>query len=122
MARMELPVLERTETKAPLVGKTRAELEALAVELGEPAYRGRQLSRWLYERGARSFDEMTDLPSAFRRRLGEVAVPGRARAARRQESRDGTVKLLLQLQDGKEIEAVMLPYADRTSVCISSQV
>jgi len=119
---VELPVLEVGATRKPLVGLGRAELEALTVELGEPAYRGRQLARWLYERGARSFEEMTDLPAAFRARLAEAAELGRAQVERRQEARDGTVKLLLRLADGKEIETVVLPYSDRTSVCISSQV
>lgn len=105
-----------------LVGKNRAEVEELAVELGQPAYRGRQLARWLYERGARAFEEMTDLPAAFRERLRDRFTPGRSEIARRQQSSDGTVKLLLRLADGKEIESVLLPYPDRTSVCISSQV
>jgi 23S rRNA (adenine2503-C2)-methyltransferase len=122
---MELPVLEKPEATAPLpalLGRSRAELEALAAELGQPAYRGRQLARWLYQRGARSFDAMTDLPAGFRARLSESFSVGRSETARRQASRDGTVKLLLRFPDGREIETVVLPYADRTSVCISTQV
>jgi 23S rRNA (adenine2503-C2)-methyltransferase len=111
-----------TDHRPPLVGRGRAELEALAVKLGQPAYRGRQLARWLYGRGARSFEAMTDLPTELRERLREGFDPGRSEVLRRQESRDGTVKLLLRLADGREIETVVLPYADRTSVCISSQV
>jgi 23S rRNA (adenine2503-C2)-methyltransferase len=119
---MELSVVEQPKTLAPLVGLTRAELERLAVELGEPAYRGRQLAAWVYTRAARDFAEMTDLPAAFRARLAERASFGRSTVAARQTARDGTVKLLLRYPDGREIETVVLPYADRTSVCISSQV
>lgn len=105
-----------------LIGMDRAELEALAARLGEPAYRGRQLARWLYARGARDFAAMTDLPAAFRERLAETARVGRSDVARRVESRDGTRKLLLRYPDGREIETVLLPYPDRVSVCVSSQV
>ena len=119
---MELPVLEAPPVLPPLVGMTTAELEAFVAGLGQPGYRGRQLARWLYARGARSFAEMTDLPAALRSRLAEAAVVGRSEVKVRQESRDGTVKLLLRFADGKEIETVVLPYEDRTSVCISSQV
>jgi len=106
----------------PLVGRDRAALEALAVSLGQPAYRGRQLARRLYGHGARSFAEMPDLPAAFRARLAETAPVGRSEVRLRRESGDGCVKLLLAFPDGKEIETVVLPYPDRVSVCISSQV
>lgn len=105
-----------------LLGCEPSDLEALAKELGEPEYRGRQVAEWLYRRGARSFESMTDLPSAFRRRLSEVATIGRADRVAVQQSRDGTTKLLLEEPDGRRIETVLLPYEARTSVCISSQV
>lgn len=125
---MELPVLEKpvAEKRArgvrTLVGLDRGELEALAVELGERPFRGRQLASWIYARGVRSFEEMTDLPAAFRSRLVETASVGRSEIAATRRSADGTIKLLLRLVDGLEIETVVLPYEDRTSVCISSQV
>jgi 23S rRNA (adenine2503-C2)-methyltransferase len=105
-----------------LLGMDSAELAALAKELGEPEYRGRQLARWIYARGAREFAAMTDLPASLRARLAEEAEVGRAPVVAAQRAADGTTKLLLKLQDGRRIETVMLPYADRTSVCISSQV
>jgi 23S rRNA (adenine2503-C2)-methyltransferase len=91
-------------------------------ELGEPGYRGEQLARWIYRSGARRVQEMSDLPRAFRDRLAEVAAVGRSDVVRRRESKDGAVKLLLGLSDGRAVETVVLPYGDRTSVCISSQV
>lgn len=119
---MELPIAEPPSTRIPLVGKSCAELEALLVELGQPRFRGRQVARWLYTRGARTFAEMTDQPAALRRRLEESCDVGRSEIVARQTARDGTTKLLLRFADGKEIETVVLPYSLRTSVCISSQV
>ena len=107
---------------APLVGRTTTELADLTVSLGQPSYRGKQVARWIYERGARSAQEMTDLPAAFREALDSQLVVGRSTVVAAQASRDGTVKLLLQEGDGKQIETVVLPYSDRVSVCISSQV
>jgi 23S rRNA (adenine2503-C2)-methyltransferase len=122
----ELPVLGRRETpvgmKTRLVGQSRAELRAWVEGLGEPGYRGGQLARWIYGRGARSFAEMTDLPARLRERLAAESEVGRATADQVRASRDGTVKLLLELGDARRIETVLLPYADRTSVCVSSQV
>jgi 23S rRNA (adenine2503-C2)-methyltransferase len=119
---MELPIITETFQRPPLVGKTRRELETLLAELGEPAYRGRQIARWLYARGARAFAEMTDQPAALRQKLTERCEVGRSEIVARQTARDGTTKLLLRFADRAEIETVVLPYADRTSVCISSQV
>lgn len=105
-----------------LLGRDSAELAALLKALGQPEYRGRQIARWIYARGARDFTAMTDLPAALRTELAARAEVGRAPIAAAQRATDGTTKLLLELRDGQQIETVMLPYADRTSVCISSQV
>ncbi len=107
-----------------LKGLTQDELEAFAERLGEPRYRGRQIAHWLYQQGAVSFAEMTDLPATMRTRLAEEAritslVPVTSVAA------DGgdTTKYLLQLSDGATIETVVMRYQDgRRSVCISTQV
>ena len=121
---MNLAVLdpEQPQTKPPLVGKSRAELEAVLREISQPAYRGRQVAAWLYTRGAREFAEMTDQPAALRAQLAERFEVGRSTIAAQQLSKDSTAKLLLRFADGKQIETVVLPYPDRTSVCISSQV
>ncbi len=106
--------------REPLLGRDTARLEALAVELGEPAYRGRQLARWLYQAGCRDLAAMSDLPARFRERLAALPL-GRAEPAAVQASADGTRKLLLRLHDGQTIETVALPYPRRLSVCVSSQ-
>lgn len=105
-----------------LVGQTTAELEAVAAAWGEPAYRGRQLARWVYRRFVDSFDAMTDLPARFRARLREEYDLGACQIRHSDDAPDGTRKYLLALRDGETVEAVYLPYEDRVSVCLSTQV
>lgn len=108
-----------------LLGKTTTEIENTLREMGEPSFRGRQIASWIYRKGAQSFDEMTDLPKALRERLSGSESSTRLLdfpiVAARFPSRDGSEKLLLQLEDGERIETVRLPYPDRVSVCVSSQ-
>lgn len=109
-------------TKKSLVGMTKDELKALAAELGEGEYRGNQIAKWIYEKGARSLEAMTDLPKAFRAKLeADYQVTALEETASR-TAPDGTTKFLFRGADGKEIESVWLPYPDRVTVCISSQV
>ncbi len=113
---------------ADLKAMSRAELEAFAVSLGQPAYRGRQLFKWLFDKGAASFEEMTDLPAAFRRRLAAEATLAEIRLVRLQTSSDETAKGLFRLPSGRPVEAVLIPDfeetgdARRLTVCVSSQV
>ncbi|MDQ7843248.1 MAG: 23S rRNA (adenine(2503)-C(2))-methyltransferase RlmN [Armatimonadota bacterium] len=115
-----------TSLRAPveLKGLTVAELEAFAREQGEPAYRGRQLARWLYRGGVTSFAEMTDLPGRLRGLLAERAhlLTLSPEAAVSADGGD-TVKYLIPLGDGGSVETVFMRYADgRRSVCLSTQV
>ena len=102
-------------------------LEAFARDLGQPAFRGRQLYRWVYGSDA-GFEGMTNLPKALRAKLPEVATLGRLVETRRQVASDGTTKCLFRLPSGREIEAVLIPdvradgTARRLTVCVSSQV
>jgi 23S rRNA (adenine2503-C2)-methyltransferase len=103
-------------------------LEDLAVAMGEPKFRGRQLFRWLWARGAPSFAEMTDLPRAFRERLAAEATLSTPEVATLREAKDGTLKALLTLPTGRQVETVLIPDFDedgdarRLTVCVSSQV
>ena len=116
------------DARPDLKAMDRAELEAFARSLGEPAFRGRQLFRWLYEKGAASFEEMTDLPRSLRERLPEVARLGVLTEVRRQTATDQTVKSLFRLPSGRLVETVLIPDVDETgearrlTVCVSSQV
>lgn len=105
-----------------LVGRDTSELTALLQELGAPSYRGKQVAGWLYQRSARDFASLTDLPATLRSSLAESYSLGACTVRSHQSAPDGTVKYLMDLHDGEVIEAVFLPYKDRTSVCLSSQV
>ena len=105
-----------------LIGLTREELAAAVAELGEPAFRARQLWTWLYDKGETDFEKMSSLSKAFRAKLAEgfqVARPGVATA---QRSLDGTRKWLLQFDDRQQVEAVHIPDDERGTLCVSSQV
>ena len=105
-----------------LVGLDRQELADAVAGLGEPAFRARQLWRWIYGRGVSDFAAMTDMAKALRARLAETFVIGRPGVARAQASADGTQKWLIRLADGHEVEAVHIPEEDRGTLCVSSQV
>jgi len=98
------------------------ELTAALKEMGEPAFRGRQVFTWL-QRGVRSFDEMSDISKALREKLAAKYRLGGPSAARKQVSReDGTVKYLWELYDGNCIETVLMRYHHGNTVCVSTQV
>lgn len=101
---------------------TPEELAAWLKELGEPAFRAKQIFKWLY-RGVTSFEEMTDLSKALRQKLEEEALLTPPTVARKQASReDGTVKYLWRLADGNCVESVLMRYRHGNTVCISCQV
>ncbi|TFJ85134.1 hypothetical protein NSK_003557 [Nannochloropsis salina CCMP1776] len=90
--------------------------------LHQPKYRAKQVHAWLYQRGAASFEEMSDLPKSLRLGLAEHFKLGCLEVAFEQVSKDGTVKRAYRLADGQLIEAVLMPYEDgRRTACISSQ-
>ncbi len=89
--------------------------------LGEKPYRAGQILAWLYHKRVGSWEEMTDLPGALRRRLSEVADTGLLSPSRVQVSRDGTEKFLVPLADGQAVETVLLPYDTGYAACISTQ-
>jgi len=101
---------------------TPEELTAWLKEQGEPAFRARQVFKWLY-RGVTSFGEMTDLSKALRQKLEETALLAPPTVARKQVSaQDGTVKYLWRLADGNCVESVLMRYRHGNTVCISCQV
>ena len=106
-----------------LLGRTAAELEDWAVSQGQKPFRGRQLHDWLYAKGARSLDEITVLPKAWRSDLVAQGVEvGRLKEVHRSVAADATTKLLLSTDDGETIETVGIPTDQRLTVCVSSQV
>lgn len=105
-----------------LLDLTHAELTATMAEQGEKRFRADQVFQWLHARGARSFDEMTDLARPLRAKLAETATIGSLRLDEVQTSTDGTRKLRFTVADGRAIESVLIPDGDKTTQCISSQV
>ncbi|HEX2115932.1 MAG TPA: 23S rRNA (adenine(2503)-C(2))-methyltransferase RlmN [Alphaproteobacteria bacterium] len=116
------PLAAPADGRDNLVGLSREELTAAMAELGEPAFRARQLWQWIYVRGATSFEAMTNLGKPLRAKLSERFVVARPDVARLQDSLDGTKKWLLRFVDGQEAETVHIPEEDRGTLCVSSQV
>src|SRR5690349_7749201 len=91
-------------------------------ELGERAFRAGQLYRWIHQRGATSFDEMTDLSKALREKLKARAEIVPLVKDAEQRSVDGTIKYRWKTRDGRYIESVYMPSEDRKTLCVSTQV
>ncbi len=105
-----------------LIGFTKQQLEQFAESIGEKPYRGRQLFRWLYGSGVRSFDAMTDLGKELRNRLHNQARIALPLLVDTRWSEDGsTVKCLMELHDGHRIESVWMDEEARQTLCLSSQ-
>lgn len=110
-------------TQLSLYDLTFEQLGAQLTELGEPAFRAKQIWQWMYQRLAGSIDEMTDLPKALRSKLSERFALRRITVVTEARSSDGwTRKWLLRFPDGSEIETVLMEYDGvRRTACISSQ-
>jgi 23S rRNA (adenine2503-C2)-methyltransferase len=107
--------------RIPLLGRSVESLTQWVVQHGQPAYRGKQLHQWIYQKGIRSLDEVTVFSKQWRAEVKDFPV-GRSHLHYRSESPDGTIKYLLRLSDGHIIEAVGIPSAKRMTVCVSSQI
>lgn len=105
-----------------LYGMEMKKLEALMVEEGQKPFRAKQLYTWLYEKKATSFDEMTDISLKFREVLKEKYTLALPTIYTKQVSSDGTIKLLLELEDTAKVECVLMRYQYGNAVCVSSQV
>ena len=101
---------------------TQPELADILKELGQPAFRAKQVFTWLHK-GVRSYDEMTNLPKSLRDVLAEKYPLYAPKVVRKQESqRDGTIKYLWELADGNCVETVLMRYHYGNTVCISTEV
>ena len=99
-----------------------AQMTQFLAQMGEPAYRAKQVFRWLH-RGAASFEEMSDLSKALREKLAASCLLETPTVERRQVSQvDGTIKYLWRLGDGNCVESVLMGYHHGNTVCISCQV
>lgn len=118
---MQTETSTRGNTLANLYDLSHKELVDLLSELGQPKFRAIQIEEWLWQRGAQSFDEMTNLPKALREKLDATATVSVVKEAARQVSSDGTRKYLLRLADGASVECVGMPQGDKLAVCVSTQ-
>jgi 23S rRNA (adenine2503-C2)-methyltransferase len=111
-----------TPARLPLIGLDADELVQVLSDRGHPAYRGRQLSKWIYEKAAIEWEEMTSLPKTLRESLKQEWTVSAQQVAVHKRSVDDVDKLLVHNGDSQVYECVLLPYKDRVSCCISSQV
>ncbi|MDJ0731348.1 MAG: 23S rRNA (adenine(2503)-C(2))-methyltransferase RlmN [Crocosphaera sp.] len=110
-----------TLTQETLLGKSVDELTTWVKRQGQPAYRGKQLHQWLYQKGVRSLTEISVFPKALREELKDYPI-GRSNIYHCTIAPDKTRKYLLSLADGLIIETVGIPTSKRLTVCVSSQV
>ncbi len=120
-----------TNTKPSLLDFTKKELQTLV----KPSFRVNQIFGWLYHQYAESFDDMKNIPKALREELTQKYIVNPLTIVNKEVSTDGTIKYLLQMQDGKTMEAVWLKMKDtqlddsgeviqeaKYTICVSTQV
>ncbi len=114
------------EGRTNLVGLTRAGLRDALIAAGTPEDQAKmrtgQVWQWIYQKGVREFDAMTNLAKGYRALLAEHFVIELPQIVTRQVSADGTRKYLVRIAGGHEVETVYIPETDRGTLCISSQV
>ncbi|MDH3442194.1 MAG: 23S rRNA (adenine(2503)-C(2))-methyltransferase RlmN, partial [Gammaproteobacteria bacterium] len=110
------------DPRVNLLGKPEAALTHFLDDLGEKPYRARQVLKWIHQRNATCFDEMTDLSKDLRAQLDEIASIELPLLVSEQKSADGTVKWLFESGAGQAVESVFIPEPARGTLCISSQV
>lgn len=109
--------------RRPLVGMTMEEMAEFVQELGEPKFRAKQLFQWVYQKGVKSFDQMTNLSAAFRQKLAESSILQLMEDEVEQHAQPtATTKYLFRLHDGQKVESVLMRHDYGNSVCVTTQV
>ncbi len=108
--------------KSILLGKSLAELQTIAIEMGMPHFVGKQIAQWLYQHQVSSFDEMKNISTKNRQLLSKNYLIGRTEPIEHLISKDGTEKFLFPTLDGAYVETVMIPDHERVTLCVSCQV
>lgn len=114
--------MNSSSQKIDLKNLSPSELEDFIRPFGKERYRSLQILRWLYQKGAHSIDEMTNLSKGFRQELNEVSFISTLHPLHMEQAKDGTKKFLFQLDDGNRIESVLIPDNKRLTLCLSTQV
>lgn len=110
------------ESRRSLLNATEAELRSWMAEHDQPAYRVRQVGEWIIQRRANSFEQMSNIPVTLRQQLDASWSLFSTKVAYHEIAPDGTHKLLLECQDGRRIECVLMAEDRRRTVCVSTQV
>ncbi|MFC7685468.1 23S rRNA (adenine(2503)-C(2))-methyltransferase RlmN [Ureibacillus sp. GCM10028918] len=113
---------EKPQLKESIYSLRPDQLEEWLTENGEKAFRAGQIYEWLYEKRVKTFEEMSNLSKALREKLAENFLLTTLSTIIKQESKDGTIKFLFQLQDGYSIETVLMRHDYGNSVCVTTQV
>ena len=108
--------------KKNLFGYTLQSLTDEFLSLGQSKYRSKQIFTWIYQKKVFDFDAMTDISKDFRAVLNRDYCLDLPMIHTRQDASDGTIKLLLEMEDGAKVEAVLMPYNYGDAICVSSQV
>ncbi len=117
-----MPEFRRADGRIDIKSLTLLEIEAALTGLGSERFRALQVYKWLWQRGVREFDEMTNVAKAVRASLAERFYIPFLDVVAVQKSIDGTHKFLWATEDGHRIESVMIPDDERNTLCVSSQV
>ena len=112
----------KNNSKTNLLGLSKTELKLILVKNNLPKFRADQLWNWIYRSGTTNFDFMTNISKDLRATLSNLFYIWRPKILTSNKSEDGTIKWLLKLGDGNEIETVWIPDDERGTLCISSQV
>ncbi len=114
--------MSTVDNKINLLDLTREQMKEFLVSLGEKPFRADQLMKWIYHFCIDDFDKMTNINKDLREKLKRVCVIEAPVVVTRQDSADGTIKFVMGLKGGQEVETVWIPEKDRRTLCVSSQV
>ena len=109
-------------SKKDIRALSKEQLREFFVSEGDKAFRGNQVYEWLWNKGAHTFEEMTNISKETRDMLEANFVINHILVDQMQRSSDGTIKNAVKLHDGLTVESVLIPTASRTTACVSSQV
>ncbi|WP_337842974.1 bifunctional tRNA (adenosine(37)-C2)-methyltransferase TrmG/ribosomal RNA large subunit methyltransferase RlmN [Rheinheimera sp.] len=114
--------MSAVETKVNLLDLTRTQMKEFFVSIGEQGFRADQVMKWIYHFCIDDFDKMTNINKKLRDKLKATAEIKAPHVVTRQDSADGTIKFVMGLAGGQEVETVWIPEKDRRTLCVSSQV
>ena len=98
------------------------DLESFLLEIKEPKFRAKQIWQWLWEKKARDFDSMQNIPKKLRDQLKQAFTFRITQIDQAQYSKDGTIKVIFKLWDDNRVEGVLIPTKKRTTACISNRI